>query len=325
MAAAVAGGAQLRVSPLGLSSLDSLRHSSCPPSRIHLPPPQQHATRRRLVCVTASASRTSRSSSSRDSSGTKVSTTNAPQKSLLRPLPQKAGRNSSGSITVRHQGGGHKRRYRVIDFRRKDKEGVAATVAGIEYDPNRTARIALLHYADGEKRYILAPRNLRAGDTVESGEAAAIRVGNCLPLSAIPIGTRVHAVELVPGNGAKIARSAGNGVDLVGKDGGMALLKLPSGEVRKVTLQCRATVGEVGRAERKLDVLGKAGRARWLGIRPTVRGCAMNPCDHPHGGGEGRTSQGRVPVNPWGKPARGVKTRKPHRHSDAVIVRRRTK
>ncbi|HWB73179.1 MAG TPA: 50S ribosomal protein L2 [Egibacteraceae bacterium] len=245
-----------------------------------------------------------------------------PLKALTRPKPKKAGRNVHGRITARHQGGGHKQRYRVIDFRR-DKDGVPAKVATIEYDPNRSARIALLHYVDGEKRYILVPDGLRVGDTVESGEGADIRPGNALPLRNIPVGTIVHAVELRPGGGAKLGRSAGNRIQLLAKEGTSAALRLPSGEVRLVLATCRATVGAVGNAEHDIINEGKAGRARWKGKRPSVRGVVMNPVDHPHGGGEGRTSGGRHPTNPKGKPE--GRTRKKNKASDAQIVRRRGK
>ncbi len=244
-----------------------------------------------------------------------------PEKSLVRPLPKKGGRNSSGRITTRHQGGGHKRAYRVVDFRRHDKDGVPAKVAHIEYDPNRTARIALLHYVDGSKRYILAPTRLRQGDTVENGPEADIKPGNSLPLRNIPVGTVVHAVELKPGGGAKMARSAGSSIQLVAREGRNAQLRLPSGEVRVVDVRCRATVGEVGNAEQSNISWGKAGRMRWKGKRPSVRGVAMNPVDHPHGGGEGKTSGGRHPVSPWGQ-AEG-RTRRPGKDSDRQIIRRR--
>jgi large subunit ribosomal protein L2 len=239
----------------------------------------------------------------------------------VRPLTKSGGRNSNGRITTRHIGGGHKRAYRVIDFRRHDKDGVPAKVAHIEYDPNRTARIALLHYADGEKRYILAPKGLEQGANIENGPSADIKPGNSLPLRNIPTGTVVHAVELKPGGGAKIARSAGVRVQLVAKDGPYAQLRMPSGEIRNVDLRCRATVGEVGNAEQSNINWGKAGRMRWKGKRPTVRGVAMNPVDHPHGGGEGKTSGGRHPVSPWGQ-AEG-RTRRPGKPSDKMIVRRR--
>jgi large subunit ribosomal protein L2 len=250
-------------------------------------------------------------------------TRNRPEKSLVRPLPKKAGRNNHGRITTRHQGGGHKRAYRVIDFRRADKDGVPAKVAHIEYDPNRTARIALLHYADGEKRYILCPSGLSQGDRVENGAGADIQPGNCLPLRNIPTGTVIHAIELRPGGGAKIARSAGASVQLLAKEGTYATLRMPSGEMRQVDVRCRATIGEVGNAEQSNINWGKAGRMRWKGKRPTVRGVAMNPVDHPLGGGEGKSSGGRHPVSPWGKPE--GRTRKAHKPSDRLIVRRRAK
>ena len=248
-------------------------------------------------------------------------TRSTPEKSLLRPLHKTGGRNGHGRITTRHKGGGHKRQYRVIDFRRNDKDGINATVAHIEYDPNRTANIALLHYADGEKRYILAPRNLKQGMKVESGAGSDIKVGNNLPLRNIPAGTVVHAVELRPGGGAKMARAAGAGIQLLGKEGAYASLRMPSGEIRRVDVRCRATVGEVGNAEQGNINWGKAGRMRWKGVRPTVRGVVMNPVDHPHGGGEGKTSGGRHPVSPWGQPE--GRTRKPNKASDRMIVRRR--
>lgn len=249
-------------------------------------------------------------------------TTDKPLKSLTKPNPKKAGRNVRGRITTRHQGGGHKRRYRVIDFRRS-KDGVPAKVATIEYDPNRSARIALLHYVDGEKRYILAPEGLGVGDVVESGEGADIKAGNALPLRNIPVGTTVHAVELRPGGGAKLGRSAGNRLQLLAKEGKTAALRLPSGEIRLVLAGCRATVGAVGNAEHAIVNDGKAGRARWKGKRPSVRGVVMNPVDHPHGGGEGRTSGGRHPTNPKGKPE--GRTRKKNKPSNAQIIRRRGK
>ncbi len=238
-------------------------------------------------------------------------TKKTPEKSLLAPTPRKGGRNVHGRITTRHQGGGHKQRYRLIDFRR-DKDGVPAKVAGIEYDPNRTARIALLHYADGEKRYIIAPSRLRVGDLVESGEGADIKPGNALPLKNIP----------GPGGGAKMARSAGSGIQLLAKEGLLATLRMPSGEIRQVQAACRATVGEVGNAEQELINWGKAGRLRWKGKRPSVRGVAMNPVDHPLGGGEGKSSGGRHPTTPWGKTEGRTRRRKP---SDKLIVRRRRK
>lgn len=248
-------------------------------------------------------------------------TRDTPEKSLLRPLSKTGGRNSSGKITTRHKGGGHKRQYRVIDFRRADKDGVPAKVAHIEYDPNRTARIALLHFIDGTKRYILAPAKLEQGAAVESGPNADIKPGNNLPLRNIPLGTVVHAVELRPAGGAKLGRSAGAGIQLVAREGKFAQLRLPSGEVRNVDVRCRATVGSVGNAEQSNINWGKAGRMRWKGVRPTVRGVVMNPVDHPHGGGEGKTSGGRHPVNPNGKPE--GRTRRPNKESDKLIVRRR--
>ena len=248
-------------------------------------------------------------------------TRDQPEKSLTRPLKKRAGRNVHGRITARHQGGGHKRQYRVIDFKR-EKDGIPAKVAQIEYDPNRTARIALLHYVDGEKRYILAPQGLEVGHRLLSGPEADIRPGNALPLASIPVGTVVHAVELKPGAGAKMARSAGSGVQLLAKEGGKATLRLPSGEIRLVDAGCRASVGEVGNPEHELVSWGKAGRSRWLGTRPSVRGVAMNPVDHPLGGGEGKSSGGRHPTSPWGK--KEGRTRKP-KPSDKLIVRRRGK
>ena len=247
-------------------------------------------------------------------------TRQTPEKSLVRPIKSKGGRNASGKITTRHQGGGHKRAYRVIDFLRNDKDGVPAVVAHIEYDPNRSARIALLHFADGEKRYILAPKKLNQGDAIENGASADIKPGNNLPLRNIPVGTMIHAIELRPGGGAKIGRSAGAAVQLVAKDGPYAQLRMPSGEIRNVDVRCRATVGEVGNEDHANVAFGKAGRKRWLGIRPTVRGVVMNPVDHPHGGGEGKTSGGRHPVSPWGKPEARSRKKKA---SDQFIVRRR--
>ena len=245
-----------------------------------------------------------------------------PEKSLLAKQSSTGGRNNHGRKTSRHRGGGHKRRYRVIDFRR-NKDGVPATVASIEYDPNRNCRIALLHYHDGEKRYILAPRDLQVGDRLQSGAGADIRPGNALQLRYIPVGTVVHAVELQPEAGAKLGRSAGTSVQLVAKEGTTATLRLPSTEMRRVSIDCRATVGEVGNAEAELIKVGKAGRARWKGKRPQTRGVAMNPVDHPHGGGEGKTSGGRHPVSPWGK-VEG-RTRKRGKKSDDLIIRRRRK
>jgi len=249
-------------------------------------------------------------------------TTDKPLKSLTKPNPKRAGRNANGRITTRHQGGGHKRRYRVVDFRR-DKDGVPAKVATVEYDPNRSARIALLHYVDGEKRYILAPEGLRVGDMVESGVGADIRPGNALPLRNIPVGSVIHAVELRPGGGAKMGRSAGNRIQLLAKEGNRAALRLPSGEIRTVLADCRGTVGAVGNSEHELINQGKAGRSRWKGKRPTVRGVVMNPVDHPHGGGEGRTSGGRHPTNPAGKPE--GRTRDKNKASSKDIIRRRGK
>ena len=247
-------------------------------------------------------------------------TRSTPEKSLIRPINSKGGRNAAGRITTRHQGGGHKRAYRVVDFLRNDKDGVPATVAHIEYDPNRSARIALLHFADGEKRYIICPDGVVQGTKIENGPAADIKPGNNLPLRNIPVGTNIHAIETRPGGGARIARSAGAGVQLVAKDGPYAQLRMPSGEIRNVDVRCRATVGVVGNAEQSTINSGKAGRSRWKGRRPTVRGVVMNPVDHPHGGGEGKTSGGRHPVSPWGKPE--VRSRK-KKASDQLIVRRR--
>lgn len=247
-----------------------------------------------------------------------------PEKRLTEPNPQKAGRNNHGRITMRRRGGGHKRLYRIIDFRRT-KDGVPGIVRALEYDPNRSARIALVVYADGDKRYILAPDKLEIGMTVNSGPDAEYQVGNCLPLERIPLGTLVHNVELTPGKGGKMARSAGNSCQLLGKDGPHVSLRLPSGEMRRVALGCRATIGEVGNDEHNNISLGKAGRARWLGRRPKVRGVVMNPVDHPHGGGEGRTSGGRHPVTPWGVPTKGYKTRKKNHRTDKYIIRRRGK
>ena len=245
-----------------------------------------------------------------------------PEKSLLDVRSSSGGRNAYGRRTARHRGAGHKRRYRIVDFRR-NKDGVPATVAAVEYDPNRNARIALLHYHDGEKRYILAPLRLEVGDVLASGAGAEIRPGNALPLRNIPSGTVVHAVELRPGGGAKLGRSAGSAIQLIAKEGDLALLRLPSGEMRNVPLDCRATVGQVGNPEAELVKGGKAGRNRWRGIRPQTRGVAMNPIDHPLGGGEGKSSGGRHPVSPWGKPE--GRTRRRHKASDALIVRRRSR
>jgi len=248
-----------------------------------------------------------------------------PEKSLLRPLISKAGRNNNGRITVRHQGAGHKRRYRLIDFKRI-KDGVVATVNAIEYDPNRTSYIALLFYTDGDKRYILAPNGLKVGDQVVSGPEADIKVGNCLPLRNIPVGSVIHNIELKIGKGGQIVRSAGASAQLMAKEGKYAQVRLPSSEVRLVHLDCRATLGQVGNIEHENITIGKAGRSRWMGKRPTVRGVVMNPCDHPHGGGEGRSPIGRKsPVTPWGKPTLGYKTRKKKNPNDKFIVRRRKK
>ena len=247
-------------------------------------------------------------------------TTNKPEKSLLVPLKKHSGRNSYGRITVRHHGGGHKRKYRIIDFKRL-KDGVPARVATIEYDPNRSSRIALLHYVDGEKRYIIAPAGLKVGDVIYSGPDADIKTGNALPLANIPVGTLVHNIELHPGRGGQICRSAGVSAQLMAKEGKNALLRLPSGEVRKILLACRATIGVVGNSEHANINIGKAGRSRWMGVRPTVRGSVMNPNDHPHGGGEGRAPVGRKsPVSPWGKVAHGGKTRKKKNLSNKFIV-----
>ena len=247
----------------------------------------------------------------------------APFEPLLEKQSKNSGRNNNGRITVRHRGGGAKQRYRIIDFKR-NKDGIAAKVEHIEYDPNRTAHIALLLYADGERRYIIASEGIKEGDEVMSGESAPIKAGNCLPLRNIPLGTTIHCVEMKPGKGAQMARSAGASVQLVAREGSYATLRMRSGEMRKVLAECRATIGEVSNGEHALRSLGKAGAKRWLGIRPTVRGVAMNPVDHPHGGGEGRTSGGRHPVTPWGVPTKGYKTRK-NKRSDNLIVRRRQK
>ncbi len=247
-----------------------------------------------------------------------------PEKRLLRPRIQKAGRNSYGRITMRRRGGGHKRRYREIDFRR-NKDGVPGKVVSVEYDPNRSARIALISYADGDKRYIVAPLGLEPGMTVESGTEVEFEVGNTLPLWRIPLGTQVHNVELTPGRGAQLARAAGNGCQVLAKEGRFCTLRLPSGEMRRVLLGCRATIGQVGNVDHENVNVGKAGRNRWRGRRPKVRGVVMNPVDHPHGGGEGRTSGGRHPCTPWGMPTKGYKTRKKNNRSDMYIVRRRQK
>ena len=247
-------------------------------------------------------------------------TKTTPEKSLLAPKHRTGGRNSYGRKTSRHRGGGHKQQYRIIDFKRK-KDGIPAVVHSIEYDPNRTCRIALLHYLDGEKRYILAPKDLNVGDRVQSGQGSDIRPGNAMPMRYMPVGTVIHNVELKPGGGGKMARSAGSSIQLVAKEGDFATLRLPSTEMRRVPIDCRATVGEVGNSEHELIKIGKAGRNRWKGVRPQTRGVAMNPVDHPHGGGEGKTSGGRHPVSPWGKPE--GRTRRKNKPSQQLIVRRR--
>ena len=250
-------------------------------------------------------------------------TKTTPEKSLLAPKSRQAGRNNQGKITVRHRGGGAKKKYRIVDFKRR-KDGISANVIGIEYDPNRTANIALICYEDGEKAYILAPEGLKVGMKVMNGPEAEVRVGNCLPLSEIPVGTQIHNIELYPGRGGQMVRSAGNSAQLMAKEGKYATLRLPSGEMRMVPLICRASVGVVGNSDHNLINLGKAGRKRHMGIRPTVRGSVMNPNDHPHGGGEGKTGIGRPgPCTPWGKPALGLKTRKKNKASNKMIVRRR--
>ncbi|MCM3399666.1 50S ribosomal protein L2 [Oceanobacillus profundus] len=252
-------------------------------------------------------------------------TTDTPEKSLLAPLSKRGGRNNQGRLTVRHQGGGHKRQYRIIDFKR-DKDGIPGRVATIEYDPNRTANIALIHYVDGEKRYILAPKGLKVDQVIESGVDADIKVGNALPLVNIPVGTIIHNIELKPGRGGQIARSAGAEAQILGREEKYTLVRLASGEVRMILSTCRASIGQVGNTEHELVRVGKAGRSRWKGIRPTVRGSVMNPNDHPHGGGEGRAPIGRKsPMSPWGKPTLGYKTRKRNKPSDKYIVRKRKK
>lgn len=251
-------------------------------------------------------------------------TKSEPEKSLTVAIKKSGGRNNLGRVTSRHRGGGHKRRYRIIDFKR-DKNGVPAKVHSIEYDPNRTSRIALLHYADGEKRYIVAPEGLKVGATVTSGSGSEILVGNALPLKEMPMGSFVHNVELKPGKGGQLGRSAGSSLQLLAKEGNFAQLKMPSGEIRKVKLECMATYGVVGNAEQENISLGKAGRSRWLGIRPHVRGVAMNPVDHPMGGGEGKTSGGGHPVSPWGQKSKGLKTRKHKKESNKYIIKRRKK
>ncbi len=247
-----------------------------------------------------------------------------PERSLLKPLTKKAGRNNDGRLSVRHRGGGHKRMFRVIDFKR-NKDGIPARVASIEYDPNRSANIALLFYQDGLKTYILAPNGLQVDQMIVSGADADIKVGNTLPLLNIPVGTLLHNIEMKPGKGAQMVRSAGGSAQLMAKEGSYATLRLPSGEMRMIRIECRATIGQVGNLDHENINIGKAGRSRWMGIRPTVRGSVMNPCDHPHGGGEGRNSIGRNPCTPWGKPALGAKTRKKKKSSNRFIVKRRTK
>ena len=250
-------------------------------------------------------------------------TASKPEKSLVVSLKKNSGRNNQGKITVRHQGGGYKTKYRLVDFKR-NKDGIPAKVMTIEYDPNRTANIALICYADGQKAYILAPYGLKVGDTLMNGETAEVRLSNCLPLSNIPVGSSIHNIELYPGKGGQLVRSAGNSAQLMAKEGKYATLRLPSGEMRMVPIGCRATIGQVGNIDHELINVGKAGRKRHMGIRPTVRGSVMNPNDHPHGGGEGRTSIGRPgPVTPWGKPALGLKTRKKSKQSNKLIIRRR--
>ncbi|KAA6443964.1 50S ribosomal protein L2 [Bacillus swezeyi] len=250
-------------------------------------------------------------------------TTDQPEKSLLAPLHKKGGRNNQGRLTVRHQGGGHKRQYRIIDFKR-DKDGIPGRVATVEYDPNRSANIALINYVDGEKRYILAPKGLQVGTEIMSGPESDIKVGNALPLINIPVGTVVHNIEMKPGKGGQLVRSAGTSAQVLGKEGKYVLVRLNSGEVRMILFACRATIGQVGNEQHELINIGKAGRSRWKGVRPTVRGSVMNPNDHPHGGGEGRAPIGRKsPMSPWGKPTLGFKTRKKKNNSDKFIVRRR--
>ncbi|GIP19534.1 50S ribosomal protein L2 [Paenibacillus montaniterrae] len=252
-------------------------------------------------------------------------TTSTPEKSLLAPLPKKAGRNNQGKITIRHQGGGHKRKYRIIDFKR-NKDGIIGKVATIEYDPNRTSNIALIHYVDGAKAYIIAPKGLKVGDQIQSGPDADIKIGNALPLANIPVGTVIHNIELKPGKGGQLVRAAGTEAQLLGKEGNYVTVRLNSGEVRHILSTCRATIGSVGNEDHELVKIGKAGRSRWLGKRPEVRGVVMNPNDHPHGGGEGRAPIGRKsPLSPWGKPTLGYKTRKKKKASSQYIVRGRTK
>ncbi len=250
-------------------------------------------------------------------------TTDTPEKSLLAPLKKHAGRNAQGKITVRHRGGGNRRKYRIIDFKR-NKDGIPATVKTIEYDPNRTANIALLSYADGEKRYILAPAGLKVGDVLMNGENAEVRIGNCMEMKDMPVGTQIHNIEMYPGHGGQLVRAAGTSAQLMAKEGKYAILRMPSGEMRMVPIVCRATIGVIGNGEHNLVNIGKAGRKRHMGIRPTVRGSVMNPNDHPHGGGEGKAPVGRPgPCTPWGKPALGYKTRKKNKKSNKMIIRRR--
>jgi len=251
-------------------------------------------------------------------------TATEPERSLLENLPNRAGRNNQGKITVRHRGGDGRRAYRKIDFRR-DKHGVPGKVATIEYDPNRTARIALIHYRDGEKRYILAPLGLKVGDQIMSGPEAPIRLGNALALARIPVGSTIHNIELTLGRGGQLVRSAGTSAQLLAKEGDYAVVRMPSGELRRIHVRCMATLGQVGNLEHENEASGKAGRSRWMGTRPTVRGSTMNPADHPHGGGEGKTGPGGNPKTPWGKPALGLRTRKPKKSSDKLIIRRREK
>jgi large subunit ribosomal protein L2 len=251
-------------------------------------------------------------------------TKDKPAKSLLRPIPKKGGRNNHGRITIRRRGGGHKRRYRLIDFRR-DKGGVPGRIESVEYDPNRSARIALVLYADGDRRYIIAPHGSKVGDSIQDGPGSEIHDGNALPIRRIPLGSQIHNIEMRPGKGAQIARSAGAFAQLMAKEGNYAVLRLPSGEVRRIHMDCVATIGQVGNVEHENQQSGKAGRSRWLGRRPKVRGVAMNPVDHPHGGGEGKSSGGRHPVTPWGVPTKGYKTRKKKKKSSEMIIRRRKK
>ena len=328
---------RLRLDLDGYTRTRGNRSRTCPASLRHIGGNRSHEETKDSRCTERRASENPQKGKQWESNSTSPGrrfqtvsdfaeiTTSTPEKSLLAPLSNKAGRNNNGRITTRHQGGGNKRRYRIIDFKR-NKDGVPAKVATIEYDPNRSARIALLHYVDGEKRYILHPKGLRVGDTVMSGVEADIKPGNALPLANIPVGTLIHAVELQPGKGAAIARSAGTSIQLMGKEGDYAILRMPSSEMRRVLITCRATVGEVGNAEHSNIKIGKAGRNRWKGIRPSVRGTVMNPVDHPHGGGEGKNkSAGRHPVTPWGVPTKGHRTRNPKKASSRLIIRRRKK